>query len=57
VEKYAIYVDGELYDYANLNQYTFDRLDKGKSYQITIQAIDFVGNTSKISQILSFTYL
>ena len=30
VEKYAIYVDNELYDYANLNQYTFTRLDVGK---------------------------
>lgn len=57
VEKYGIYVDGELYDFANLNQYTFDRLVKGQSYQITVQAIDFVGNASEISQILSFTYL
>ncbi|BCR35798.1 family 16 glycosylhydrolase [Mariniplasma anaerobium] len=57
VEKYAIYVDDELYDFANLNQYTFDRLVKGQSYQIKVQAIDFVGNASEISQILSFTYL
>ncbi len=57
VEKYAIYVDDELYDFANLNQYTFDRLEEGKTYQIKVQAIDFVGNVSEISQILSFTYL
>lgn len=57
VEKYAIYVDGELYDHANLNQYTFDDLVKGKAYQVEIEAIDFVGNRSERSQILSFTYL
>ncbi|MEF3693281.1 MAG: family 16 glycosylhydrolase [Acholeplasmataceae bacterium] len=55
VEKYAIYVDGELYDYANLNQYTFSRLTAGKSYQIQVQAIDFVGNVSEMSSILSLT--
>lgn len=55
VEKYAIYVDNELYDYANLNQYTFTRLDVGKSYQIQVQAIDFLGNASGKSNILSLT--
>ncbi|AUD63103.1 hypothetical protein BK010_05685 [Tenericutes bacterium MO-XQ] len=57
VEKYAIYVDGELYDHANLNQYIFDRLESGRSYQIQVQAIDFLGRTSEISQVLSFTYV
>lgn len=57
VEKYAIYVNDELYDFANLNQYTFDRLEKGTSYQIKVQAVDFVGRASEMSQILSFTYL
>ena len=28
VEKYAIYVNEEIYDFANLNQYTFKGLDK-----------------------------
>lgn len=55
VEKYAIYVDNELYDYASLNQYTFTRLDVGKSYQIQVQAIDFLGNASGKSNILSLT--
>lgn len=52
-----IYLPGKLYDFANLNQYTFDRLEKGTSYQIKVQAVDFVGRASEMSQILSFTYL
>lgn len=57
VEKYGIYVNGELYDFANLNQYTFTRLEKGKSYQIEVQAIDFLGNASKKSNTLSITII
>lgn len=56
IEKYAIYINEELYDFANLNQYTFKGLDKNKSYQIRVQAIDFLGKTSKMSDVLSFTY-
>lgn len=55
VEKYAIYVDGNLYDQPNLNQYTFNRLEAGRTYQIQIQAIDFVGRTSEKSTVLSLT--
>jgi beta-glucanase (GH16 family) len=55
VEKYAIYVNGELYDFSNLNQYTFTRLENGKSYQIEVQAIDFLGRSSGLSNLLSLT--
>ena len=56
VEKYAIYLDGELYDHANLNQYTFQRLVKGQTYQVQVQAVDFVGRTSPMSETALFTF-
>ncbi|MFU8792535.1 MAG: family 16 glycosylhydrolase [Acholeplasmataceae bacterium] len=56
VEKYAIYIDGELYDHASLNQYTFSRLTKGQTYEIQVQAVDFVGRTSPKSETALFTY-
>jgi len=55
VEKYAIYVDGAFSRYANLNQITLTGLEKGKSYQIQIQAIDFVGRTSELSEKFTMT--
>lgn len=56
VEKYAIYVNGELKDYARLNQYTFTGLLANQTYQIEIEAIDFVGRTSGKSEIFSLLY-
>ena len=56
VEKYAIYIDGKLIDHARLNQYTFTQLEIGKTYQIRIEAIDFVGRKSGQSEIFSLTY-
>ncbi|MDY3195452.1 MAG: family 16 glycosylhydrolase [Paracholeplasma sp.] len=50
IEKYAIYVDGKFNGYSNLNQYTLVGLEPNKSYNITVEAIDFVGRTSKISE-------
>jgi len=56
VEKYAIYVNGELRDYARLNQYIFTGLQVGQTYQIEIEAIDFVGRTSGKSEIFSLLF-
>ena len=50
IEKYAIYVDGKFNGYSNFNQYTLVGLEPNKSYNITIEAIDFVGRTSKLSE-------
>lgn len=48
VEKYAVYVDGAFHQYTNLNQFTFKTLFPG-SYDITIEAIDFAGRVSPLS--------
>jgi beta-glucanase (GH16 family) len=56
VEKYAIYLNGELRDHARLNQYTFTGLQAGQTYQIEIEAIDFVGRRSGKSEIFSLFY-
>jgi len=56
VEKYAIYVDGVFRAYSSLNQYTLTGLDDGTTYNIQVQAVDFVGRTSGKSAMLSFTY-
>jgi len=56
VEKYAIYVDGQLRDYASLNQYTLFGLVNGQTYNIQVQAVDFVGRVSSMSNSLLFTY-
>ena len=55
IEKYAIYVDGKFNGYSSLNQYTLVGLELGKTYNITIEAIDFVGRTSKISDPFVYT--
>jgi beta-glucanase (GH16 family) len=56
VEKYAIYVDGEFRRYVNLNQATLTGLTRGQTYQIQVQAVDFVGRTSELSDVYLFTY-
>ncbi len=55
VEKYAIYIDGAFSRYATLNQITLTDLVKGQTYQIQIEAIDFVGRTSGLSDSFSLT--
>jgi beta-glucanase (GH16 family) len=52
VEKYAVYINGELIEYTNLNQYRLRNLERGQSYQVQIQAIDFVGRKSTLSDTL-----
>lgn len=56
VEKYAIYLDGAFHKYASLNQMIFTGLTVGNSYQVQIQAVDFVGRVSEMSESLSFTF-
>lgn len=57
VEKYAVYVNGEFFDYTNLNQYTFinripfKALMPGKTYDIQIRAVDFTGRESSLSEV------
>jgi beta-glucanase (GH16 family) len=56
VAKYAVYVDGSFNRYANLNQVTLTGLTRGQSYQIQVQAVDFVGRVSELSEIFLLTY-
>jgi len=56
VEKYAVYVDGAFKKYANLNQITLAGLTSGQTYDVQIQAVDFVGRVSEMSDVFSFTY-
>ncbi|MDR4968004.1 MAG: family 16 glycosylhydrolase [Acholeplasmataceae bacterium] len=56
VEEYAVYLDGAFHRYASLNQITFNGLIAGETYQVQVQAVDFVGRTSELSDVLLFTY-
>lgn len=56
VEKYLILVDGEAYDYARLNQYTFKGLTPGQTYKIEIVSYDFVGRKAEKSESFDFTF-
>ncbi len=56
VSEYAVYLDGEFHRYANLNQITFMGLNVGQTYQVQIQAVDFVGRVSGLSESFSLTY-
>ena len=49
VEYYNIYVNGELYDDATMNQYTFRLLDSGR-HTIEIAAVDFTGKVGPRSE-------
>lgn len=56
VEKYNVYVDGEFRGVTRVNQFTFGGLVKGETYAIRIEAVDFVGRVSKLSDSYSFTF-
>lgn len=56
VEQYAVYVNGAFKKYANLNQVTLTGLNKGETYDIQVQAVDFVGRVSGKSESFSLTY-
>lgn len=55
VEYYNVYVDGEYYFNTNLPQITLRTLEKGKTYSISVEAIDFTGKVSNMSESLLFT--
>jgi beta-glucanase (GH16 family) len=55
VERYIIYVNGVFNKFSNLNQVTLTALNDHETYQIQIQAVDFVGRTSAFSPMLSYT--
>lgn len=54
VEKYAVYIDGTFHQYTNLNQMTFRTLFPG-TYDVTIEAIDFTGRVSSLSEPFTVT--
>jgi beta-glucanase (GH16 family) len=56
VEGYAVFVNGQFKKYTTLNQVTLTGLTRGVTYDIQVQAVDFVGRASELSSILSFTY-
>ena len=56
VSKYAIYLDGVMYREVNIHQFTFVGLEPNRTYQISVQSIDFVGRTSPLSDSISFTF-
>lgn len=56
VEYYNVYVDGEFYKKANLPQITLKKLDKGKKYNIKIEAVDFTGKVSRMSEGFEHTF-
>lgn len=56
VELYNIYVDGELHTTSPLSQVVLKRLEVGQTYEVTIEAVDFTGKVSELSEPISFTY-
>jgi beta-glucanase (GH16 family) len=56
VSHYAIYLDGVRYREAKINQFTFVGLEANRTYQVQIEAIDFVGRTSPLTEPLAFTF-
>ena len=56
VSKYALYLDGQFYREANIHQFTFVGLEVNRTYEVAVQAIDFVGRTSPISKPINFTF-
>lgn len=56
VSKYALYLDGQFYREVNIHQFTFVGLEVNRTYEVAVQAIDFVGRTSPISNPISLTF-
>ncbi len=57
VEKYNIYIDGEFRGVTRINQFTFGGLTKNQTYSVRIEAVDFAGRVSKLSDTYSFTFV
>jgi hypothetical protein len=56
VKEYAIYVDGVQHRIADIHQFTFTGLEVNRTYEVQVQAIDFVGRTSELSESIDFTF-
>jgi beta-glucanase (GH16 family) len=56
VSRYAIYLDDVLYREVSPNQFTFVGLVNQQTYRVQIQAIDFGGRVSPLSEPLDFTF-
>lgn len=56
VKEYAIYVDGVQHRIADIHQFTFTGLEVNRTYEVQVQAIDFVGRTSELSEPIDFTF-
>lgn len=57
VDYYNVYLDGEFYDTANLSQITLRRLVDGQEYDITIEAVDFTGKVSEMSESFKYKFI
>ena len=57
VEYYNVYVDGELYGETNLPQIRLKGLNKGTKYSIQIEAIDFTGKKSELSDPIEHVFI
>jgi beta-glucanase (GH16 family) len=56
VSHYAIYLDDVLYREVSPNQFTFVGLVNQQTYRVQIQAIDFVGRVSPLSEPFDLTF-
>ena len=56
VEEYAVYLDGAFHKYTRLNQIVLTGLVAGQTYNVQVQAVDFVGRVSPLSNTLSYTF-
>jgi len=56
IHHYNVFIDGEFYQEANLPQITLKNLEKGRSYDITVEAIDFTGKVSRMSDVFKYTF-
>lgn len=54
VNYYEVYINGEYYDDANVNQYTYDKAIKDVRYTIELVAVDFAGNRGPKSSKFTF---
>lgn len=57
VEYYNVYVDGELYGETNLPQIWLKKLNKGTKYSIQIEAVDFTGKRSELSEPIEHVFI
>jgi beta-glucanase (GH16 family) len=55
VSHYEIYLDGVKYRQAKINQFTFVGLE-ARDYQVQVEAVDFVGRTSPLSDAITFSF-